>query len=717
MKSIYCMLRDQARRILRKRVWRIVFFCGLAVTLGCYWCAYLLNADPIMVMSQTVFGQALLSLTFMMLGIELRREDRSEHIEDLLATYSTTPSLFPCLDILIIVLLDAFLTACIGIGCTCILVIDQAPALWIQQTILTVILYYFLSCTIMGVLGLLLSHLFPGKNVYLGATILWMFSSSLSIYYTAPLKTASVFWRVLFGACNMGFDNYQMYQNLVTGARIELPRWIVRITILLLLAGCYISCYVRAYADSKTKRNRSTLSLGAVLITGIAALSFVLSSYLDFYSLFADDSSTQLFTIEKAQAYEEGKPVCLTDWPTEKSITLTEIDIDFCASSRGLSAEVTACATANAEIELHGFTLYSGFDVDEIQVDGAPATFERSYDGILVYFPQAKRAGEEIKLTFRYHGSSLPSYPVNETTVQLSRLFPWIPWPGIKTTLKNETSIYDTTEAFFVAQWQQGDMVKYTLTYSGPGNLYTNLNRVDSHTYTGSSDSGVALFAKLVHVKGDGIDVYYPASLYQESTSISKAVSASYPVILQYCEKMEVPIQPQKPTSVAVVQMRYPMRGNVFISADELYSYGSAWKLHMRNESSSVLSKYVRYGSIEAYQESKEVIASIAVPYLLSTCAGYPVDASIESTNCFADLMAMSILAETWDAETIDQIAEQFESSYFTDQDPALHEQVHSVLLQMHDGICFDEQLKGIYHRLLQRETIAPEDMISILVA
>lgn len=717
MQKIYFLLRNQIRRVARKIVWHVLFSGGLATTLGCFYYALVIDATPITIMNQTVFGQAVLSLSFMMLGIELRREDRSEHIEDLLKAYSARLGLFPFIDILVVLLGSVVISLVICLGCVVPLMLDMAPILWIKQNVLFVILYFFFPCVSMGILGLLVSHLFTGKNVYLIAVIVWILTSSLCVYYTSPLTESSELCRLIFNVCNMGFNNYQMYQNVVTGERIELPRWIMRGFILLFFAGLYISSYKRSCSSTKVQKNFNSIYVCSVATVGLASLFYIGNHFSTFFIQFADDSYTQSITFKKGSEYVGDCPVSFTNWHTEKNITLLKTDIDLKATSQGLTAEVTITSILNKTVSGQAFTLFSGFTVDEVRVDGTQVDFERSYDGIMVTFPDQKKAGTAVEFTFFYHGYSLPSYPVNETTVQLNRAFPWIPWPGIKTMSDNEVRNYKLTEVFYIADWQRGDTVAYTLEYSGPGNIYTNLDQIDTHTYAGISNNGVSLYSGMICINNNGIDIYYPAALYQKSPAISEAVSASFSIVHEYCEMFETPILPDKPTSVVVVQMRYPMWGKIFFSPNELYSWGPEWELRMRNESSSILNNFIRCSSTEEYLETEKIIASVAIPYILNPCSGYPIDAPTESTHCFADLATISILSDKLDTQSLYTISELFKTAYFEEEDGAISEQINAILLQMNNGLCFDSKLKEIYHRLLRGEYISPEEMIVSLLA
>ena len=135
----------------------------------------------------------------------------------------------------------------------------------------------------------------------------------------------------------------------------------------------------------------------------------------------------------------------------------------------------------------------------------------------------------------------------------------------------------------------------------------------------------------------------------------------------------------------------------------------------MRNESSSVLNTYSLYSSAVEYQQSEAIKALIVIPYLLNPSSGYPLNAPAQSTHCFADLMAMSMLAETWDSQTLYNFAEQFKDTYLGEDGPDISDQMDAILLQMNSGSRFDNKLKEIYHCLLREQNIVPAEMIAIL--
>ena len=717
MRRFCGMLDFQIKHLIRKKAWCILLGISTMITIGCFLCAYVLEAEPIVLLSQTVFGQALLTLSLMMIGIELRREDYQEHIDDLVSTYLRESALFPLSQIAVITIFAGIATAMVCIGCIIPLIIDHAPAEWIRQTTIHVIQVFFLPSMVMGFFGLIVSYLIPGKNVYLLAVLMWLLTSSLSIYFTGPLSEYFEEWRLVANIFSMGFNNYQMFRNVVTGENIEIPRWIVRCGFAVILSGIFVACYLKNCASTKLQSRVCKMRTGGVIFLGVVWIAFIVVRYSTFFIRFADDTYTQTLTYEAGQKLAIAKYEKIEDWPSEKNIFLKQTDIDISCTTQGTEVGVVMTGKMSLGTTVQSFTLLSEFVIDEIRVDGEKVEYERKADGIIIYFPKYKNEGETVQIQFKYHGYSLPSYPANETTVQLNRAMPWIPWPGISTISETELLKYNQSEVFFIDDWQRGDVVKYTLNYNGPKNVYTNLEKIEENVYSGYSDNGVTIYSGMLQEKHRDILIYYPASLYREAEIAAEAIEASYDIIQEYCKSWETPVLPKKPSTVVIIQMRYPMWGNIVFSANELYSWGETWEIRMRNESSSVLANYIRAERSGMEFDSRGTVVSIAIPYLLNPCSGYPIDVSFRSTDCFADLMAFSILAESWDNEDQLYYAERFVDTYSDAKNVVDQDLVDEIVLRMVNGEKFDEKLKEIYQKLLQSENIAPDEMIEHLIS
>ena len=190
MRRFSLILFDQVRSFTRRVVWPTWLAAGLAGTLVIFWYVCSRNSQPILYMSQTVYGQAILTLTFMMMGIELRREHPREHLDDIMAACPCPPSLLPLAQIAAMAVMAAAVTLIVEAGCLVPLAMDHASRLWLRQTALQIVLLYFLPCLIMGIWGLLISHLRPGKGVYFPAILVWLLTSSLSVSALIRISSA-----------------------------------------------------------------------------------------------------------------------------------------------------------------------------------------------------------------------------------------------------------------------------------------------------------------------------------------------------------------------------------------------------------------------------------------------------------------------------------------------------------------------------------------------
>lgn len=165
MVNLLCMTKYQILRILRKKVWISLLITGIIITLACFYYPFVVNEAPIAIMSQTVFGQAMLTLSFMMMGIELRREDSQEHIDDLATTYLKYTEKQPWSQIMVICALAIGVTVLLCVGCLIPLLLDGAPLNWILQTMAQIALVFFLPCLILGIWGMV-AHLITNDLFY-----------------------------------------------------------------------------------------------------------------------------------------------------------------------------------------------------------------------------------------------------------------------------------------------------------------------------------------------------------------------------------------------------------------------------------------------------------------------------------------------------------------------------------------------------------------------
>lgn len=167
---------------------------------------------------------------------------------------------------------------------------------------------------------------------------------------------------------------------------------------------------------------------------------------------------------------------------------------------------------------------------------------------------------------------------------------------------------------------------------------------------------------------------------------------------------------------------------------NELVPRGAWWEIHLPMSGGSTAVSYLKRAADEnAFLTSAQAMADIAVPHLLSPCAGYPKDIPRFSTRAFAQLLRFSFLAPEWDEESLAFYVKDFQGTFLgwdeerrrdaeeqygiaipAESDDTVR-QLDEILRQMRAGESADLPLRTIYQRLLQGEAVLPAEMIRVL--
>ncbi len=715
----------------RKVIWLIMLALGVALAIINYYLVY--RRQLAVALHMTAYAQIMLTLIFMMMGIELRREQRRAQMDDMIAVYSKNAWIFPFNQLLVLGFFDFVVTIMIMLGCLVRMKIDKAPTLWINQTLAYIILLYFLPCWFFAAWGLFIAQINRKRSVYLPAMLVWLVLSTLFAEIFAYVQIIAFSEAgFLLNMMNLGIINFHLLGDFMAGAPIEKPFWLIRLGLLVFCSAFFLAAYAAKFVVTRPQKYQRLFVKVTLGISFISFLFVIGLNYAVFYKCFADPDAVQSYVTDKHLAYQAGLPVSLADYPLEKHIDLIATDIDLDSTSQGIKAVVRMQAQLNKSVQGQSFTLYSDLVLDEVLVDGEVATIERNHDGLMVYFPTSKQAGEQINFVFRYHGYSLPIYPANESTIQFNRAFPWIPWPGIK--IYHDFYKDSQAEAFFIEDWQRGDLVNYTLAYQGPGHLYTNLAAVEDGVYKGASSNGVSLYSGMVHYRHRATDIYVPASQYNYANWGIDALLDAYDSLLDLCEQMDAIHQPKKPQVIALVQIPCPLV-NAFLPPQEPYSWGDEWEIRQYGDSSATVLRRKQFGQAQIeYQQSTEVKAKMAVAYLLTPCAGYPVDVTFASTQNYAAWLSMylHLANEDWSKQNQDMITyyedllrndfagsirHSVKGQYVAETPLTQKEQaeLEQILVRMRAGESFAEPFKLLYQRLLQSEMITAADIVAVL--
>ena len=241
-------------------------------SLGCYYFVYKEPGTKYMALHMAAYGQMMLTLTFLMMGIETKREQDSMGFRAVIPTLRQGPLLWALGQVLAMGAMAILVSAVMLAGCLAGPVIQGAPGLWLLQLTGDILLQYCLPCWILGLTGLLLSQWIQGKIVYLPAMAVWLLTASIGGDIYSMLETAGVpnsgFWKGFF---NMGIESFRYPGNFLTGPALELPRWLARLGLLTLAGIAYVGGSLSRAGLRRERRKGLAVSAAAAVLTVVFA--------------------------------------------------------------------------------------------------------------------------------------------------------------------------------------------------------------------------------------------------------------------------------------------------------------------------------------------------------------------------------------------------------------------------------------------------------------
>lgn len=145
---------------------------------------------------------------------------------------------------------------------------------------------------------------------------------------------------------------------------------------------------------------------------------------------------------------------------------------------------------------LQTFTLYRGFDVTAVRVNGVDAAYERSGDYLSIALPQKIAHGEMLDIELEYDGLSSSAFPATDNLVFLPSNYAYLPQIGYIKPSEWSPEGYGGYDAMMMyGSFRAMYDVDYTLTLDTDMTVYTNLDRDENGRWHGVSDSGVTIVA------------------------------------------------------------------------------------------------------------------------------------------------------------------------------------------------------------------------------
>ncbi|GAC41832.1 uridine phosphorylase [Paenibacillus popilliae ATCC 14706] len=138
----------------------------------------------------------------------------------------------------------------------------------------------------------------------------------------------------------------------------------------------------------------------------------------------------------------------------------------------------------------YDFTLFNGWNVSDVKVNGHPVVWERSGDWIRIHFPAPTSVSYD-EISVRVHGHGGAKSQVTSNSFYLAETFPWLPVPGKHTVATVFPSKYNRILL--------PEEVEYTVHISSAPRypVYSNLARTGTDTFSGRAQ-GVMLASSLL---------------------------------------------------------------------------------------------------------------------------------------------------------------------------------------------------------------------------
>lgn len=437
------------------------------------------------------------------------------------------------------------------------------PAIFYREAVPYVILYWGLPFFIAAVIGMFLRLVIKNKMIYpiivLVSVIIGPMNHELLISFTTPLNLRVD--NILF-FLNLGQSDPHAPFNPVYGFPLESFRWkfkvLFALTILLLLI---IQILKRFYRLS-------------VLITIISVLALLapITLMINIYNQQKGSLTFKEVNSYDVDYYTKHQKI---NFENETEFSVKSYDIQFTAGDiLDIDVELTVSPIEDSKEFI--FTLYHQLKVTDIKTKNIALNYEQQGDFIKVNLSESVKKDTDLTLHIKYRGKSSPLFIANKYAVMLPGFFPWLPLPNSREVMK-----IDSVGTTFLSNLQKNP-VNFTLKYSGPGQLFTNLDHTGSNIWSGNS-LGVTLVSGWL--KGADVDtntqIITPKSLYNMNKSIPEFLIQINDITKDVQTTLNLESSTNKksfflsiPSSHAYPSNIWNLKDHTIIGVDQMYNNG-----------------------------------------------------------------------------------------------------------------------------------------------
>jgi hypothetical protein len=399
-----------------------------------------------------------------------------------------------------------FVSACVILSIQ--YAVSRVPAEWFFLSIKYLICYLFIPNLYSMLIGMILYSIISNRGVFFLVIPAWLMLGPLNqgIYsYLVTGLDLNVKSNFLPYIMNLAQIDSNFYSSFVYGFPLESIRWSVKFDYFTLLFLISVLLFITMIY--KIKRYKYIFSI--LVITSLFIPTFATyKNYVDFYTKYSSSHQRYVTDLHDYYHWNAKNPdiastinheINFNVYQTEISLKTYELGSEICSELHGVVTKDTMEQV---------FTLYHGYQIDEIMVNNSSAQFNRIFDTIVIHFGSMIQSGSPLIITVKYHGMGSPAFFCTSQAIQLHPRFPWIPKAGFYTFGGSES------DGLLVGEnW--GDPVEYVLHYDGPGRMYSNITKVNDHLWTGASDTGLFIIGGYVNsANTDDFELIYPDAIY-----------------------------------------------------------------------------------------------------------------------------------------------------------------------------------------------------------
>lgn len=341
------------------------------------------------------------------------------------------------------------------------------------------ILFWGLPFFIAALAGYLISSLVKGKFVYITSLIAWVLLTPINNTIFMQLNSLGIESAFeISDFLNLTQNNPNMPTNSTYGLSLEVYQLIKRIFIAVIFITInLLVMYKKGLQTKKTfKICFSSLSIIIVLLSIGTFKEQQVITYGNQYNSVNRKDIDYYQNIRTEKKYD---------------INFDILEYDMSLNIDGnLKNEVIIKLVNNSkqdQTNVH-FLLYNALKINEVLLNGEKLKFNREGDNLTINFNNYIKPNEIAFINIKYSGVTSPKYFANKTAIYLPNIYPWYP---VLSEYNSIMSLYGISSLTWNNYIKPKGEVKYRITLNKDYDIYTNLNKVTSNTWKGTSKDGI----------------------------------------------------------------------------------------------------------------------------------------------------------------------------------------------------------------------------------